>query len=395
MKNLFVFTVKYPYSETAECFLEDEVKYLSKAFDHIEFIPLQQEGQETKLLPSNCNSIKPVFSGKLSFLLKGLFNWRVFRKMFPLLFKNSTLIDKVRMGDWLRAYFTVNNLLNHKEVKRIEKNLQPSDICYFYWGKWSNLLAYFWKGRCHLVSRFHGEGDLWEECHKGYVPLRKEVVESLDVAVFISSKGEKYFQEKYPNCKTKFFPLGSNDIQYAKSLQTEAIKVLSCSRVYYIKRVPLIYQSLLELKDLEIEWTHLGGGEEKDMEELKELIQQNETSRVKVTLTGWIQHEDVLEYYTKHGFDVFINLSTNEGVPVSIMEAICCNIPVVATDVGGTSEIVNEETGKLVSANPTPGEVAEAIKAVLNSGLSPRDFWDNHYNAVKNYTAFADFLLQL
>ena len=140
MKNLFVFTVKYPYSETAECFLEDEVKYLSKAFDHIEFIPLQQEGQETKLLPSNCNSIKPVFSGKLSFLLKGLFNWRVFRKMFPLLFKNSTLIDKVRMGDWLRAYFTVNNLLNHKEVKRIEKNLQPSDICYFYWGKWSNLI---------------------------------------------------------------------------------------------------------------------------------------------------------------------------------------------------------------------------------------------------------------
>ena len=236
---------------------------------------------------------------------------------------------------------------------------------------------------------------MWEECHKGYVPLRKDVVESLDAAVFISSKGVKYFRKKYPNCKTKFFPLGSNNIQYAKPLPTEAVKVLSCSRVYYIKRVPLIYQSLLELKDLKIEWTHLGGGDNKDMEELKELIQQSKSSHIKVNLTGWIQHEDVLEYYTKHGFDVFINLSTNEGVPVSIMEAICCNIPVVATDVGGTSEIVNDETGKLVSANPTPKEVAEAITTVIKGHYTPREFWNNHYNSEKNYTSFSEFLSKL
>lgn len=154
MKNLFVFTVKFPYSVTAECFLEDEVKYLSKAFDHIEFIPLQQEEKGLKLLPDNCISIKPVFGSKPSFFIMGLFNWRVFRKMFPLLFKNNTLFDRVRIGDWLRAYFTANNLMNHKEVKRIERNLRPTDVCYFYWGKWSNLLACFWKGKCQ-IGRAH------------------------------------------------------------------------------------------------------------------------------------------------------------------------------------------------------------------------------------------------
>lgn len=55
--------------------------------------------------------------------------------------------------------------------------------------------------------------------------------------------------------------------------------------------------------------------------------------------------------YSEHPVDVFINLSTNEGVPVSIMEAISFDIPIVATDVGGTSEIVTDETGILVSSN--------------------------------------------
>ena len=196
MKNLYFFTVKYPYSSTAECFIEDEIKYLSKAFDHITLIPLQTEGPDVKPLPENCRTIKPVFGGKFSFVLKGMFNRRAFRKMFPLLFKNDTLTDKVHLTNWVKAYTTATNLLNNKEVTRIERNLQPSDVCYFYWGKWSNLLTCFWKGKCHLVSRFHGEGDLWEECHKGYVPLRKEVIDALDAAVFISSKGEKYFQQK-------------------------------------------------------------------------------------------------------------------------------------------------------------------------------------------------------
>ncbi len=393
MKKLYLFTVKYPFTIDTECFLDDEIKYLSQVFDSIEIIPLQFETAEKKLLPKNCQAVLPVFSNKLSFLFNGLFNWRAFRKMFPLLFKNDTLTDKVHRSDWIKAYTTATNLLNNKEVKRIERNLQTSDVCYFYWGKWSNLLAYFWKDKCHLVSRFHGQGDLWEEDHRGFVPMRKEVVESLDAAVIISYKGEKYFKEKYPESKTKVFPLGSNDITYMIPEKSEVVKVLSCSTVSLLKRVTLIYQSLLEIKDLKIEWTHIGDGAE--MENLKVLIAERKHDNVKVKLMGLMQHEDVLDYYTKNSFNVFINLSTNEGVPVSIMEAICCNIPIVATNVGGNSEIVTSETGLLVSANPTPQEVAEAITAVVKGHYTPREYWVNHYNAEKNYTAFAQFLTNL
>jgi len=79
------------------------------------------------------------------------------------------------------------------------------------------------------------------------------------------------------------------------------------------------------------------------------------------------------------------------------MEAISLDVPVVATNVGGTGEIVNDETGKLVNENPTPKEVAQAIVAVFDNRLQyrPREFWLQNYVAEKNYTKFAMFLASL
>ena len=393
MIKLYLFTVKYPFTKYAECFLEDEMPYLAGKFDNIQIIPLETEGNEIKEVPQNCTYSAPLFSNKVRFIFRGIFNWPVAKKMIPLFFKRNALFDKVKLSNLVKAYLTINNLLNSKEIKKISRELSPQDVCYFYWGKWSNLLAYFWKGRCHFVSRFHGEFDLWEEIHKGYVPLRKEVVESLDAAVFISHKGEAYFKQRYPICKTAVFPLGSNDINYCKKEPTDSVYVLSCSTVSELKRVTLIYESLLAMKNVKIEWTHIGDGPQ--MDTLKQMVEENKDSSVNVTLTGALNHEDVLDYYTKHGFDVFVNLSTNEGVPVSIMEAISCDVPVVATNVGGNSEIVVNETGKLVSSNPTTLEVANAITEVLQGSFTPRQFWNNHYNASVNYEAFASFISNL
>jgi len=43
-----------------------------------------------------------------------------------------------------------------------------------------------------------------------------------------------------------------------------------------------------------------------------------------------------------------MNLSETEGIPVSIMEAQSAGVPILATNLGGTSEIVNNENGFLV-----------------------------------------------
>ena len=49
------------------------------------------------------------------------------------------------------------------------------------------------------------------------------------------------------------------------------------------------------------------------------------------------------------------------------MEEISYNIPVIATDVGSSSEIVTPETGLLISANPTLIEIKKAYTIKLKA----------------------------
>ena len=78
--------------------------------------------------------------------------------------------------------------------------------------------------------------------------------------------------------------------------------------------------------------------------------------------------------------DIFVNPSLSEGLPLTVMEAMAMQKAVVATDVGGTSDLVkNGENGFLVP----PGDaksLADAIKTLaldknlrLNMGCAGRD----------------------
>ena len=74
------------------------------------------------------------------------------------------------------------------------------------------------------------------------------------------------------------------------------------------------------------------------------------------------------EYAAKH-FDVFVNVSSSEGLPLSIMEACGFGIPVIATDVGGTHEIVSDGVnGFLLPSDCGPEDVAAAIKRFVFLG---------------------------
>lgn len=67
--------------------------------------------------------------------------------------------------------------------------------------------------------------------------------------------------------------------------------------------------------------------------------------------------------------DVFVLASRFEGLPISILEAMRAGLPVVASNVGGVPELVDEETGVLVSPSDAVA-LANALKRLLgNPGL--------------------------
>lgn len=69
--------------------------------------------------------------------------------------------------------------------------------------------------------------------------------------------------------------------------------------------------------------------------------------------------------------DLYVSSSRTEGMSNSIMEAICRHLPVIATDVGGTRELV-DTAGVLVEAGRADLLAAEILRVVDDAGLIGR-----------------------
>ena len=109
----------------------------------------------------------------------------------------------------------------------------------------------------------------------------------------------------------------------------------------------------------------------------------------------------MIEFYQKHSINLFINVSTTEGVPVSIMEALSFGIPVFATNVGGSSELVNKNVGKLLDVNFDVLTVSKELDNFLElNGNALKVYRDNAYqqykdlaDAEKNYNEFYNSII--
>lgn len=389
-RTLYLLTATFPCG-TRETFLETEIAYLCACFHRVVVVPLAGDSAIVRNVPENCEVKMPIIKNTWEQYLH-LFSSKGFKFFLSDFFVHRVWSDHQRLKAWFIAYVLLNNYLQSQQIKNMIRELKVDDVVYSYWGKGGCYLAPLLKGKAKFVSRFHGEWDLWEESCGNYAPIRKQVTEALNLAVFVSQKGEQYFKERY-NCPTFVSRLGTINVGIRAHKSLDGIlRVVSCSSVYSLKRVPLIFEALQLIDEVRVEWTHIGAGT--DFEQLKSLV-QGSRGNVKVKLLGHVSNKDVLAYYENNTVDMFINVSANEGVPVSIMEAISYDIPVIATNVGGTSEVVTPETGLLLSSNPSPKEIKEAMLKINTLNLSPREFWARNYNADVNYRSFAQMLSEL
>ena len=253
-----------------------------------------------------------------------------------------------------------------------------------------------------LISRAH-RYDLYEEANSlGYLPERRGLLGAVDGVYVCSENGRKYLSEKHPDFLDKIHTavLGSADMGECGHGRDE-FHIVSCSGVTARKRVGRIASSLALLRDsgLSLRWTHIGDGDE--LEALRRYANE-ELDFVKTDFKGFVPNPEVYEFYKNNNVNLFINVSENEGLPVSVMEASSFGIPAVVTDVGGSAQAVcGGVSGTVIPSDFSDEQLAFEIKrfAVMPeseySGFcsGARRHWSENFCAQRNYESFWDSIL--
>jgi colanic acid/amylovoran biosynthesis glycosyltransferase len=413
-KCILVVTTSYPYGRN-EAFIKAELEYLAQCFAHVELVPSfyapDAEPRPTAL-PVNLGYANMRWGARRAFVLVssfmgGLWRYRWLDDAWRIMRREHRLEN---VKELVRALYRAC-LFERFLVEQIKYGNKEIDIVYFYW-MFPEIAGAIRFRDVHqptlkVVSRAH-RGDLYEDKRSGgYAGLRHGVLAGIDAVFSISDHGRAYVVREHPTAACKCFTarLGVDDPGFENAQpQDAALALASCSFVVEEKRLHLLVDAIAYMLDsmplLSIKWTHIGDGALFD--ELRAYaLSKLGGGRVELVFTGYLAQEDVMQLYREQKFDVFVNVSSSEGIPVSLMEASSVGIPMVATDVGGNSEIVNDTNGILIPADPDAATIAHALARFRDRASAKayraqaRADWLDKYSAARNYPQFGRYLANI
>jgi glycosyltransferase involved in cell wall biosynthesis len=407
--EILLVTDRWPNGVVTE-FLDEEIFHLARAFDKVIVAPVRPpSGSANISLPKNVFVDYSLAKRLSSF---GPLGWHAPRKVVVGI---RSLVPK-RFGfgvnriefrndgsnlSWLKACLIGRS--DFASVTSWAAGRAVPDVAYTFWlNSATAALRAAWP-MVPIVSRVH-RGDLYSEANGWQsIPFQSNSIQAVDLLASVSEDGRTYLAKKMPRDAQKIVTrrLGVPDL--GKGFETisgvNSLNILSASSIIPVKRVDLILRVMQTLvsSGMRVNWTHLGDGPEKCI--LERALSAEQSDSLQVDLRGQVSLEEVRREMALGRHDLFINLSMSEGAPVSLMEAQSAGIPVVATDVGGTREVVSPALNELVSTSAGPPEICAAIGRAMKrdpqESIKRRQHWASFYNSEVNYASWSQELRQL
>ncbi|UPO87339.1 glycosyltransferase family 4 protein [Niallia sp. Man26] len=237
----------------------------------------------------------------------------------------------------------------------------------------------------------HTHGAEFEEFFKKSNPKLKSQIKELlresDIVITLGNKWDNIIKEIEPQAYTIVLRNAVKIPEINNDINDKNIKVLFLAVLIKRKGITDLIEAAQEIIEevqsnkKQIEFIIAGEGELKDS--AKSLVKELGLSPY-FNFVGWVNGEDKIKLLQET--DIFVLPSYNEGLPLSILEAISYGIPIISTNVGSIDEAVkNEKNGYLVN----PGDkvaLSQAFIKLISSGeiksmgLESRNISKKHFN---------------
>jgi len=252
-------------------------------------------------------------------------------------------------------------------LKNLKKILPQVEVVYFltgffnffFWVTYPALILIKMHGKKVILSAHGGEAGRFFRRYGIWV---KPILKRVDAISVPSGFLQNAFMEAF-NIETEIVPniVDLNQFKYIERLSIKP-KLLTTRSLEKIYNVACVIKAFKKVHD------HLPGsflgivGDGSQRVELKKLVEDLNLSD-RVTFYGKVEHERIQQIYDQ--YDVYVNASNVDNMPLTILEAFASGLPVVSTRAGGISYMVEDEvTGLLVDLNDHEGMAEKIIQLV-------------------------------
>lgn len=204
----------------------------------------------------------------------------------------------------------------------------------------------------------------------------------------VVSKNTKRQIQKYPFISKKFSvirnairPIEFKEKKIARNLllgeqKEEKIWLGTIAELHKNKGLKYVFKALQILNNQNIIFVIIGEGEER--EHLEELIKMKGLEK-QVFLLGQIENAS---QYLK-AYDIFVLPSITEALPYVLLEAGSSEIPIIASNVGGVPEVIQDSETGILSRAKDSKDIAHAIMYIINNHQKAKFYIRNLKNKIK------------
>lgn len=281
-------------------------------------------------------------------------------------FKLKNMVKPIKPKKDLKVYF---------ELKKVVRKFKP-DVIHLHSSKagvLGRLVAF--PHCCRVVYTVHGFDSIRLK-YRVFLPLEKILQHFCGAIVGVSDYDNKnlHSEKIKKNVITVYNGIDEKSVLKADTflVKTDKKIVMTIARISPQKKIQMFLDVAEKLPEYQFVW--FGGSPEHTTEELATVYKLPEN----VVLLGDIPNASSYIHFC----DLFVLFSNFEGLPMTIIEAMSQKKAVVASNVGGIYELIDDTNGALIENDVNVA--CEAIKKILNNSKTKTDMEDKSYEKFTN-----------